>query len=225
MESIVEMAMAVLLPLLMAYNLIGEKAHEWMGTMMICLFIFHHALNYRWYGVLFHGRYNITRILNTAVNFLLLVDMLLMGISGIMMSAHVFSFLNISEGASVARSIHLPCAFWGFLLMSFHLGLNWQAVLSRFKAFRHGKSNGKFLIFMRILIIFMSAYGIYAFFRRHFPNYLFLKTQFMFFDYSEALAFYLFDIIAIMLLFAVLGHYCVKLLTKTGKKRKKEMSQ
>ncbi len=225
LQSVTDMLMALLLPLLMAYSLIGEETHEWMGVVMVCLFLFHHVLNHRWYKALFHGRYYAVHILNITVNFLLLADMLLMGISGIMMSAHVFSFLDLSKGASVARSIHLPGAFWGFLLMSFHIGLHWQAVLNRIRELWHRKANGKSLIFMRILVFSVSAYGICAFFRRRFPDYLFLKTHFVFFDYEEALVFYLFDMIAIMVLFAALGYYCVKLLRKAGRNRRKEASQ
>lgn len=220
LQSVVDLAMAVLLPLLMAYDLIGEEAHEWMGAAMVSLFLVHQVLNRRWYGALLHGRYHAARILNTVVNFLLLVDLVLMGASGIVMSAHVFSFLNLSKGASAARLIHLPCAFWGFLLMSFHIGLHWQAVLSRIRAVWPGKANGKVRIFLRILVFSTSAYGIYAFFKRRFPDYLFLKTQFIFFDYEEPLAFYLLDLAAVMVLFAVLGHACVTMLTKMERKRK-----
>ena len=37
--------MIILLPLLMAYSLIGETAHEWLGLFMFLLFILHHSMN------------------------------------------------------------------------------------------------------------------------------------------------------------------------------------
>lgn len=225
LQSIVDMAMAILLPLLMARSLIGEAAHEWMGVAMLCLFLLHHALNHRWYGALFHGRYHAARVLNTAVNFLLLADMFLMGISGIMLSAHVFSFLHLSKGASVARLIHLPCAFWGFLLMSFHIGLHWQTVWSRMLGLLHREAGKRFLLLMRVLVLLISAYGIYAFFKRHFPDYLFLKSQFLFVDNREPLAFYLLDMVAIMVLFATLGYGCMRLLVKQEKRKQEKRKQ
>lgn len=41
---IMDIAMTVLLPMLMAYSLIGEKFHEIIGTLMFALFILHHVL-------------------------------------------------------------------------------------------------------------------------------------------------------------------------------------
>ena len=49
--------MVVLLPLLMAYSLIGEELHEWLGASMFLLFLGHHALNRRWYRSLAKGKW------------------------------------------------------------------------------------------------------------------------------------------------------------------------
>ena len=43
-------AMTIALLLLMAYSLVGEAAHEWIGMAMLALFILHHALNRKWIG-------------------------------------------------------------------------------------------------------------------------------------------------------------------------------
>ena len=54
---------------------------------------------------------------------------------------------------------------------------------------------------------FISLYGIYAFFKRQIPAYMFLQLPFAFFDYSEARFFFFVDYIAIMVLFATLGYF------------------
>lgn len=41
----VDAAMSVSLLLLMAYGLVGEAAHEWIGMGMFALFVAHHVLN------------------------------------------------------------------------------------------------------------------------------------------------------------------------------------
>ena len=41
----VDVAMTIALLLLMAYELIGQAAHEWLGIGMFVLFIIHHILN------------------------------------------------------------------------------------------------------------------------------------------------------------------------------------
>ena len=48
----VDIGMTVLLLLLMAFMLTGQKAHEWLGAAELVLFIAHHVLNARWLKIL-----------------------------------------------------------------------------------------------------------------------------------------------------------------------------
>ena len=61
----VDMAMTILLMLLMAFELVGRSAHEWLGMGMFVLFVLHHAelATPPFSG----GRYTSYRILQTAV--------------------------------------------------------------------------------------------------------------------------------------------------------------
>ncbi len=93
-KIIIDTAMLILLPLLMAYSLIGETAHEWLGLTMFLLFILHHIMNPAWLKTLFKGRYTPLRIYLTGVNVLLLIVMVLQPVSGIMMSKHIFHFFR-----------------------------------------------------------------------------------------------------------------------------------
>ncbi len=63
---------------------------------------------------------------------------------------------------------------------------------------------------LRILGTAIALYGVYAFFRREIPGYLFLRTQFVFFDFSEPLIFFFLDYLSIMGLFVWTGHYLSK---------------
>lgn len=47
--------MTVMLLFLMAYSLIGEALHEWLGIGMLLLFVLHHILNASWYRNLRRG--------------------------------------------------------------------------------------------------------------------------------------------------------------------------
>ena len=49
--------MTLALLLLMSYQLVGEKAHEWIGMAMFLLVIGHHVLNRRWMGNITRGKY------------------------------------------------------------------------------------------------------------------------------------------------------------------------
>ena len=94
----IDFVMTVLLLCQMTYLLIGETAHEWMGVAMFILFILHHALNWRWYRNLVKGRYTGVRILQITVNFLVLISMLGLMVSGIILSREAFAFLPIQGG-------------------------------------------------------------------------------------------------------------------------------
>lgn len=120
----VDMVMTVLLLLLMARQITGDSAHEWLGAGMFVLWIVHHSLNRNWYSHLFRGRYTSARIMQIIVNAAVLFFMLGLMVSGVILSREVFAFLPISGGVAFARSLHVVSAFWGFVLMAFHLGLH-----------------------------------------------------------------------------------------------------
>ena len=46
----VDAGMTAALLLLMTYELIGDKIHEWLGVGMFVLFVLHHVLNRRWWA-------------------------------------------------------------------------------------------------------------------------------------------------------------------------------
>ena len=118
----IDIIMTVLLLFQMAYMLVGNTLHEWAGAAMLVLFISHNILNVKWYRNLFKGKYSEFRILQTVVNLALLLCMLSLMISGMMMSRVVFSFFSIEGGMGFARLLHMAAAYWGFFLMSAHLG-------------------------------------------------------------------------------------------------------
>ncbi len=120
--------MTVALLLLMPYEMVGEAAHEWIGAGMFLLFILHHILNRKWTGNIGKGRYTPYRILQTVLVILVLVCILGSMISGIILSRHLFAFLDIRGFSGPARIMHMTCAYWGFVLMSLHLGIHWGSM-------------------------------------------------------------------------------------------------
>ncbi len=129
----IDILMTFALLFLMGYQFWGEQAHEWVGAGMFILFILHHVLNRQWYKALFHGRYTPVRVYQTIVNVLVFVSMLALMYSGIVMSRYVFDVLPISGGMVLARRLHILGSYWGFLLMSVHLGLHWNMFISMAK--------------------------------------------------------------------------------------------
>ncbi len=104
----IDILMTFLLLFLMGYQFWGDEAHEWAGAGMFALFIVHHLLNGNWHRNLLRGKYNPTRILTLVIDILLFADMSGLMISALMLSNHVFAFLDISGGISFARLLHMP---------------------------------------------------------------------------------------------------------------------
>ena len=211
----IDFLMVALLPFLMAYSLIGEMAHEWIGSVMFALFFCHQALNLNWYKALMGGRYSIVRVLSIAVNLSLLVIMFALMGSGIILSKHLFWFPMLSQGQSDARNIHLMMSYWGFVLMSFHTGLHGRMLLNVMKRIVRGSNKQKYqILILRCVAGGVAVYGVIAFIKRQLPEYMFLKIQYSFFYFNEPLFFFVVDYISIMLLFAFLAYYLLKFMTR-----------
>lgn len=211
----VDVLMTLVLLFLMGYPFWSDVAHEWAGAILFLLFIAHHALNAGWYKSLFRGKYTPARVFQLVIDLLVFVDMLGLMVSGILLSNHVFAFLPIRGGMAFARSLHMAASFWGFLLMALHLGLHWSTVLAAARkapVFRKPARVRK--IVLNLLGGAVALYGIAAFFRRDLPMYLFFRTHFVFFDFSEPIPFFYLDYLAIIGLCIFLSHTAAKLLRK-----------
>lgn len=219
-KRIVDLAMIVFLPLLMAEILIGQEIHEWLGTGMLVLFVAHHVLNAGWWKSLFKGKYTPSRALSVTIDLLLLLDMAVLGISGILMSDFVFDFLSLRGMMMVARQLHLLASYWGLILMSAHLGMHMEMFMDMGrKLFRASEKNRVRTWILRAATVGISLYGVYAFFAQQLPDYLFLQTHFVLFDETKAAAVYLVETVAMIVLFAAIAHYLNKLLRNIGKEK------
>ena len=207
----IDLSMTVLLLLLMAYQITGQKLHEWFGTGMLVLFLLHNVLNIKWYGNLFKGKYRLLRIIQTIVNFSVLITMLCLGFSGIVLSRHVFAIFSIHGPMATARTMHLAASYWGFVLMSAHLGLHWGMILGRCRKLAGGK--GKLPIatwILRGMAMLVAMYGLYLFGRKNIISYMFLRVQFVFFDFEQGVAAVFAEHIAMMTFWIFAAYYVSK---------------
>ena len=214
-KRIVDLLMTLALLLLMSYSLIGEAAHEWIGMGMFLLFIAHLILNRNWVRNLGRGHWSAYRIVQTilvAVCFLTIVGS---AASGIILSNYIFAGLRIRGWSALARQAHLLCSYWGFLLMSLHLGLHWSMILTAARRFSKAQ-------WLRWLGWLTAAYGVYALWKRGLPEYLFLRTHFVFFDCEEPVLFFFADYLAIMGGFIFCGYYGSRLLNRSKKQKQRE---
>lgn len=184
----IDFLMTGLLLCLMAYQITGQEFHEWFGAGMLVLFFVHNMLNIKWYSSLFKGKYKVFRIIQTIVNFSVLAAILCLGYSGIVMSRYVFAALPIDGPMATARSMHMAASYWGFVLMSFHLGMHWGQVCGTFRRLlKIRKMPSVFKWILRLAVILTAGYGLFCFIRKDILSYMFLKIQFVFFDFEQSI--------------------------------------
>ena len=172
--------MTVLLLCLMAYQVTGEMAHEWIGMGMTVLIIIHQILNRKWYGALFKGKYRPYRILSTTLNILLLLSFLLTAFCGMSMSGYAVPFLYGMAPVSFVRRTHLSMSHWSFVLMGMHLGMHIPMMTAGLKW------KGRTKTILAGLFTCIGGIGLYLFLRNGMPDYLFFRVPFAFLDYEKA---------------------------------------
>lgn len=209
-----DISMTLLLFVLMAYQITGQFAHEWAGAAMLICFIAHHILNAQWARNLLKGKYNGFRIFQSAIDLLLLADMLALMVSGIQLSRYVFAFIPGFGSIATARRLHMLASYWGFVLMSVHLGLHWGLVTGMLHRASGGKPSPVKTAAAWGVAGSLGAYGAYAFWHHQIWMYLFLRTEFVFFDYSQPAVLFFVDHLAMMGLFILLTYGAVKLLRR-----------
>ena len=105
-------------------------------------------------------------------------------VSGIMLSNHVFAFLDIHGGTSFARLLHMAASHWGFVLMALHLGMHWGMFMGiAKKALKLKQTSRVRRILLPILGTGVAIYGLIVFTQRNFLTYMLVRTQFVFLDF------------------------------------------
>ncbi len=216
-----DILMTIALFFLMGYQFWGETAHEWIGTGMFVLFAAHQIGNLNWYksllklkSISIRGKHCAMRTVWYFINVLTLAAMLALMYSGITMSRHVFVFLPVRGGMALARRLHILGSYWGYLLISLHLGLHWGMVLNLVVKKNMQQHKYQSAGFMAGLLI--AAYGFYAFMKRDFLTYMFLRSEFVYLNYEESELLFFADYLALMGLCIFIAYYGTKLVKKMG---------
>ena len=205
----------ILLLLLMTFQITGQKFHEWFGAGMLVLFLIHNIPNFKWYRNLSKGKYSIARVSQMIINFAVLVSMLCLVYSGIVMSHYVFDFISVSGAMALARQMHMAASYWGFILMSVHLGFHWGMVMGMAGRIARDRKIPRGIPWIfRIIAIVIAIYGAICFYRADIISYMFLKNQFAFFDFEQTAVFVFSEYIAMMGLWVFIGYYFMKRQTK-----------
>ena len=209
-KRIVDILMTFILIPLMAYQVTGEAAHEWLGISMVTLVIVHQVLNRKWYSAIFGGKYNPYRITNSIITILLLISFALTAISGISMSNHAVPFLYNLVNVNTARVMHLAFSHWAFILMGLHIGMHIGVMAAKIK--------NPIRSIMLALFTVIAGYGFYLFLKSGIINYITFKTHFAFLDYEKHAALVFFENVSMLIFFAFVAHNLANVLKGIGKK-------
>ena len=210
----IDITMTILSIILMGGNYLfpADLVHEILGVGLFVLWGVHIILNRRWYSALFRGKYNPYRVMQTIINCCILICTIFLMISGIILSNHLFTFLNIQSGLGFARIAHLLASHWYYLFMSLHIGLHVGMIANRIEESQPQFKARK--IISHILLSLACAYGVYAFIIRGVWKYLILQQQFFFFDLERGYILFALNYISIIILFATISHLVATRLKK-----------
>lgn len=200
----VDILLAATLLLLMPYELIGQEFHEIAGVIMLIVLLWHHILNVQWLRSIFKRKYTLFRIVQTVLNLLIFVCMIALVFSGLFVSQTVFTFFNLGYSEVFAR-IHMLSAFWGFVLMSIHIGMNWSTIVGRIKKKIKWQSN-RFSIAGWLMATIAAALGVYKFKQYDILGYLTLSNHFYFIDFEKPPVITVIDYLLMMSLFIIFGY-------------------
>lgn len=200
-KILADLMMYVLFCLLMEQHLLSGLAHEWIGLSLFLLFVIHTAFNFRWYLALFKGRYTAFRIVQTALNLLLLLFMIGCIISSLILSQNVFSWMHIPS-SQFGRGLHLLSTAWAFVFSSMHLGWHFRFLSKKY----YSKVKRSILFALEILLLAFSIYGLVVFVQRSFYEEMFLLTLFKQYEYDVSPVLYLVKTMAMSFFFALIGY-------------------
>jgi hypothetical protein len=208
----IDVALALLLIIQMPYILVGERIHEWVGVIFLILIWVHVKLNQAACRAMFRRFWSSPfRLANCLITSLAGASFIGLLISAPYISKFVFSFLHISGGTAFGRTAHLLCAYWGFVFFSLHLGLHFDKALGLARLGAPAPAPSKSLA-APIVTVLAVALGLKAFLANHIGAYLFLRQQFVFFDFEAPLWKVLSDHLFMMAAFAALAFWLRRLL-------------
>ncbi len=201
-QLIQDLILTVLLLSLMAYHLLGEIVHEWLGLAFIGLIFSHTGLNLWWFKKLRQGD-NAYRLLQTGLNGALILLFLTASISGILLSKHIFAEMPFHLTDDVTRKTHMLSVHWIQIVIAMHVGLHWKALAAMLGRIFGTDLNGITVKWgLPLIWSALALYGLFVFYSRDLFPYLVNNVDFAFFDSNESAVHFYADYFAILIFFA-----------------------
>ena len=122
----------------MNYHFTGLLIHEWLGVALIVSVVVHLLLHWKWITATvkrFFSKMAGIQRLKMGVDILLFLDVVLLMMTGLLISKEVMPALGLSVSTTSRfwRVMHTTSADWMIYLIGVHLALNWKWVVNVFK--------------------------------------------------------------------------------------------
>lgn len=209
-RRIVDILMVICFIALMLNQITGVFAHEVIGIITFILFIIHHIINRNFYKNMFKGKFNKLRIAFLIIDVLLFIMMILMMISSILISQHLFEFLNITSH-TLGRYLHIISSYMIYMLSALHLGLHFNQMIKL--------SKDKKIIVNVFLVLFALIFGVNGFIKKEFIPKLTLQNLFPLYS-DDSFVIILIDYLGIFIMFMMIGYGIYNLvILKKGEKK------
>ncbi len=120
-KLIIDVAMILSMFFSMSFHLFGVGVHKSVGLLTFVLFIVHNVLNRQWYKSLSKGKYSPSRIAQTITNFLVILAMVGIMVSGVMLSKEMAQGL---EEMTTGRILHNVSSYIACIGIAIHIGFH-----------------------------------------------------------------------------------------------------
>lgn len=136
-KMLFDLIMTILLVFLMDTFTTGLMLHEILGLLLGVFFIIHKLLHYKWIKSvalrLFDPTVKKKAKFLFAVDFLLLVGVTVILVTGIGISRELFGLADSNHALALWVALHHCAAYGSLILISVHIGLHWSSILSAAK--------------------------------------------------------------------------------------------
>lgn len=200
-----------LLLVALAYDWLGNTAHEIIGTMMFGLLVSHTVFNRRWYGTVAQRTRAPRTILSRVINLSLLATMLALSVTSMLISREVFSALPLTS-TFTARQIHSLVGYLALIIAAVHLGLHWTMIMGVVRRSLgisvQSKTAG---ICLQWLAAALAAVGVYSLFALNVGSKLLMQPTLEFWDFEAAAPAFFGHLLGIVFCSAFVSHHLSKL--------------
>lgn len=140
--------------------------HEWLGLGILFLILIHNVFNIKWIKGVTKKFFSPDTKVKTKIQYVLDLTLFLLFafivLSGIFISQEIFPWINVGNGV-MWSNLHHFAAYSALVLMSVHIGLNWQMIMNAFKKLLHLKAVSTARTYVvRTLAMAIAIIGVYG---------------------------------------------------------------